>query len=119
MEQRVPEALEWDGVDDRCVHAIAWTFDGIPIGTGRLTDQGQIGRIAVVSTWRRRGVGGALLEHLTAVARERGHLECFLHSQAHAVRFYEGHGFAAYGETFIEANIFHQFMSMRLKDPTA
>ena len=47
-EQRVPEDLEWDGLDDACTHALAESDDGRAIGTGRLLDDGRIGRLGVL-----------------------------------------------------------------------
>mgnify|MGYP006184583981 CR=1 FL=1 len=63
-EQHVPEELEWDDADERAYHVLAVSEAGEPIGTGRLKPDGQIGRMAVVRKWRRRGVGAAILQVL-------------------------------------------------------
>ncbi|MEP7276930.1 MAG: GNAT family N-acetyltransferase, partial [Betaproteobacteria bacterium] len=68
VEQRVPEALEWDDMDARSIHALAQDYDGAPIGCGRLLPTGYIGRMAVLAPWRRRGVGAALLLALVELA---------------------------------------------------
>ena len=36
IEQDVPEAHEWDGVDGECEHALAIDASGLAIGCGRL-----------------------------------------------------------------------------------
>ncbi|MGH8225855.1 MAG: GNAT family N-acetyltransferase [Gammaproteobacteria bacterium] len=115
-EQRVPVELEWDEMDSDCVHALAFA-DEVPIGTGRLTPDRHIGRMAVLAEWRGRGVGSRLLEILMQAARERGDTVCRLHAQTHALDFYTRYGFRTEGEEFIEADIPHQTMILRL-DPS-
>lgn len=111
IEQQVPEEMEWDDVDVVSTHALACDKQGRPLGTGRLLPDGHIGRMAVISEWRRRGVGSAILVWLMQVAREQGHGRLCLHAQTHAVPFYARHGFAACGEVFMEAGIPHRMMS--------
>ncbi|MGH8427808.1 MAG: GNAT family N-acetyltransferase [Gammaproteobacteria bacterium] len=108
-EQHVPKALEWDDADGECLHALAFTEDQ-PIGTGRLTPDAHIGRMAVLPEWRGRGVGARLLQTLLTAARERGESECRLMSQFSAIGFYERFGFQAYGDTFLDAGIVHRNM---------
>ena len=48
QEQKVPVELEWDGIDGRCAHVIAYVDDGRAVATGRLLPDGHIGRIAVL-----------------------------------------------------------------------
>lgn len=113
-EQNVPPDLEWDGEDPRCRHVIAEATDGTPIGTGRLMPGGQIGRMAVRKAWRGTGVGGALLLALVEQARQAALPECHLHAQVNAIPFYERHGFTAEGEVFMDANIPHRNMWLKL-----
>lgn len=110
QEQSVPVALEWDGEDPQAVHAVAITPDGEVIGTGRLLADGHIGRMAVLSDWRRRGVGTALLQGLIAEAGRRGLARVFLHAQTTAVDFYARQGFVRQGEEFLDAGIPHYYM---------
>ena len=60
-EQKVPIEDEWDALDPECVHVIARALDGRAIGTGRLTPEHKIGRMAVLPEWRGKGVGDAML----------------------------------------------------------
>jgi predicted GNAT family N-acyltransferase len=114
-EQRVPENLEWDEIDARCVHALAEDARGAAIGCGRLLPDGHIGRVAVLAAWRGRGVGDALLSRLVDLARERGHARAILNAQVQAMPFYARHGFAAEGAPFDEAGIAHQVMTRALR----
>ena len=115
VEQHVPEELEWDGTDPACEHAIAEDGAGSPVGCGRLLPDGHVGRMAVLREWRGRGVGGAILERLVALARERGHAVARLNAQTHAMPFYASHGFVAVGDEFDEAGIPHRAMERVLR----
>ena len=64
--------LERDELDPHCHHVIARDAHGQPIGTGRLTPERKIGRMAVLPDWRGRGVGDALLLALIEQARATG-----------------------------------------------
>lgn len=109
-EQGVPRDLEQDALDPLCHHVIARDPHGAPIGTARLTPDHRIGRMGVLSAWRGRGVGEALLLALLAEARQRQWPTVSLHAQVDAERFYARHGFLPEGERFVEAGIEHQGM---------
>ncbi|MFP7721643.1 GNAT family N-acetyltransferase [Lysobacter sp. A3-1-A15] len=116
-EQQVPLDLEWDALDPRCVHVLARDAAGNPIGTGRLTPERKIGRMAVIAGWRGRGVGDALLAALLEAARGHGWREVSLNAQVSALDFYARHGFLPQGERFDEAGIEHQSMRLLLDSP--
>lgn len=110
-EQHVPEELEWDGLDTECTQFLA-SFDSTPVAAARLTPEGQIGRMAVLKDFRGKGLGSQLLVAVIAQAKHAGHKQVFLHAQVSVIKFYQQHGFAAEGESFIDAGIEHR--SMRL-----
>lgn len=115
VEQGVPESLEWDEVDPRCVHALALDSSARPIGCGRLLPDGHIGRMAVLASWRGRGVGALLLSRLVELARAAGHPRAILNAQISAVPFYARYGFAVTGDEFEEAGILHRIMDRPLR----
>lgn len=117
VEQQVPVEEEWDELDPQCRHVIARDADNRPIGTGRLTPERKIGRMAVLAEWRGKGVGGAILEALMDEARALGWPEVTLNAQKHAIPFYASYGFEAFGEAFMEANIPHRAMRRLLGAP--
>ena len=110
VEQGIPEHLEWDGRDDACHHVLATDALHEPIGTGRLDCCGRIGRMAVLPSWRDRGVGGELLAALLALARAQGLPEVVVHAQCAVTGFYRKAGFQKQGEPFSEAGIEHLLM---------
>jgi predicted GNAT family N-acyltransferase len=113
-EQHVPEELEWDDTDERAYHVLAMDDDGAAIGTGRLSLDCQIGRMAVAREWRGRGVGAAILKTLLDFATKEGCRVVRLHAQTHALGFYKRYGFEAVGGEFDEAGIPHRAMELRL-----
>lgn len=117
-EQQVPAELEHDASDAAGWHVLARAQDGTPVGTGRLTPHGTLGRMAVLREWRGRGVGDALLAALLQQARTLGWREVRLHAQAGAIDFYVRHGFVPVGARFQEAGIEHQSMHRLLDAPT-
>lgn len=118
-EQKVPEELEWDDADEQSYHVLATAVDGKPIGTGRLRLDCHIGRMAVLKSWRGRGVGSAMLSLLIDFARKEGCSEVRLHAQTHALDFYARFGFTPIGGLFDEAGIPHQAMTLDLTGAAA
>ena len=119
QEQQVPIEEEWDALDPLCTHVIARDAAGQPIGTGRLTPEHKIGRMAVLRDWRGRGVGEAMLAALLLQARDKKWPLVELHAQVSAEPFYARHGFIPHGGRFWEAGIEHQSMHRALQGSTA
>jgi predicted GNAT family N-acyltransferase len=113
-EQCVSAELEWDGLDEACHHALALSASGDAIGCGRITPQGYIGRMAVLPEWRGKRVGSAILEMLLDYARSQNLAQVELAAQVQAIPFYQSHGFEAEGEPFLDANIPHRKMKLKL-----
>lgn len=112
-EQNVPETLEWDGLDTDAIHVLG-ALNGEPVGTGRLLDSGQIGRLAVLPVARQQGLGSALLQELILTARDSGLPRVFLHAQIQMLDFYRRRGFSAFGADFMDAGIRHRAMALEL-----
>ncbi len=110
VEQSVPASLEFEGDDDQYRHVIAIGLDNDPIGTGRISSTGKIGRMAVLKTARGQGVGSAILRELMQLAATLGIENLTLSSQLHALPFYRRHGFVEFGDIFLEASIAHRRM---------
>jgi predicted GNAT family N-acyltransferase len=123
-EQHVPESLERDAEDARAFHVLALQA-GHAVGTGRLVELphqpdgesglwGQIGRMAVLLSHRRGGVGSKLLTALEAEAHRRELKGILLHAQLIALEFYQRRGYQAYGPVFQEAGLPHLMMKKSL-----
>ncbi len=122
-EQHVPEGIERDTEDARAFHLLAFQ-GGHAIGTGRLVPVlapasdasgtwGQIGRMAVLQSHRKAGVGTLLLDALEAEARRQQLAGILMHAQLYAIGFYRRHGYEPVGPVFEEAGIDHVEMRKR------
>ena len=118
-EQGVTAVLEWDGLDEACRHALALNAKGDAIGCGRIvppTDKtpARIGRIAVLPEWRGKMVGTGVLEALLDYARDMKYPQVTVHAQVQALPFYHRFNFEAEGKEFLDADIPHIKMRLRL-----
>jgi predicted GNAT family N-acyltransferase len=112
-EQHVPEELEWDNEDKDCVHVLALN-DNKPAGVARIKKDGHIGRMAVLKNYRKKGIGSALLNKLTAFAQSNNYTKLYLHAQVDAIKFYKKHGFKVCSQEFMDAGIPHMTMEKRI-----
>jgi predicted GNAT family N-acyltransferase len=111
-EQGVPENIELDFDDRKAIHFLA--YEGAkPVGTARVVmrqGSAKIGRMAVLKSYRRKGVGAELLKKAVRLARRRKAKRIFLNAQVPVIEFYEKMGFRCVGRVFDEAGIPHRRM---------
>lgn len=122
-EQGVAESEEWDGLDESARHFLAFAPSGEAAGTARVLVKRSsggcpaasyhIGRVAVLPSWRRRGLGRALMREVISWCREDASPQCayiHLNAQRDRLEFYQQLGFRAQGELFMDAGIPHRAM---------
>lgn len=109
-EQQVPAELEWDAED---AHATLFllSVDNQPVGTARLLRDGHIGRVALLSEARGKGLGQQLMRAVMTHAQQRDMKRLVLSAQTHALGFYSQLGFVSCSDVYPEAGIPHQEMS--------
>jgi predicted GNAT family N-acyltransferase len=123
-EQHVPEGIERDAEDQKAFHVLAMQ-GGHAIGTGRLVilpqpPQGetgrwaQVGRMAVLQSHRKAGIGSRLLTALEDEARRREVSGIILHAQLYALEFYRKYGYQPVGAVFEEAGMPHLQMHKKM-----
>lgn len=111
-EQGVPSDIELDRDDQRAVHFLA-TASGKAIGTARIVMRrggAKIGRMAVLKSYRGKGVGRMLLKRAVVTAKKLGAQKIYLHAQVAVSGFYERLDFRSVGPVFDEAGIPHRKM---------
>jgi len=108
-EQGISPEIEFDGLDNSAIHAVL-CIKGQAVGTGRILNDGHIGRIAVISEFRNKGLGSKIVISLIDEAIKKGYKRVYLGAQKQAIDFYSKLGFTPFGETFIEAGIAHLSM---------
>jgi len=117
-EQHVPPEEEFDEIDRSSAWHVVYFQDGVPVATGRYSDEGggnfRLGRIAVSRSMRGTGLGRRLMETMIRGAREHGARCLHLSAQVQAVGFYEKLGFALCAGVHDECGIPHRKMKRDL-----
>ena len=113
-EQHVPAYIEWDALDADAIHLLALDEKNQPVGCARILKHGRVGGIAVAKPWRGSGLGKALLEKAVQICRRLNMPTINISSQTHAIKFYEKAGFVVTSEAYIDANIWHVDMVLKL-----
>lgn len=117
-EQGVPADRERDDYDNQDNPGLAWHWlawkDGAAVATARLArprlDLGKIGRVAVLSDFRRFGLGRQLMLAVHEWAEGQPIKQLLLDAQLNVVGFYEKLGYQVEGEIFEDCGIMHQRM---------
>lgn len=120
VEQACLPSEEFDELDAQAKHYLLLE-DGKPVATGRYrkTDKGiKIERIATLASARGKGYASQIVQHIIQEARTAypDATYFYLHSQQTVMPLYASLGFIPFGETFIEADIVHQAMSLIIRD---
>ena len=114
-EQGVPAEIELDTDDQRAIHFLAIKL-AKAVGTARVVmrrGDAKIGRMAVLKSYRRKGIGAALLKRAILSAKRLHARRIYLHAQVPVIEFYQRMGFRAVGRVFDEAGIAHRKMILR------
>jgi predicted GNAT family N-acyltransferase len=115
-EQSIPAIDEFDQHDATCTHVLVLEKDN-PVATGRLdlNQDGRIGRVAVLRSHRRRGLGTLVMKALENEAVKANISRIWFHAQVRSIGFYESLGYVVSSESeFIEEGIPHVAMEKQL-----
>ncbi|OBT13407.1 GNAT family acetyltransferase [Vibrio sp. UCD-FRSSP16_10] len=113
LEQGIDTSLDFDGQDLEAVHAVVYAQNQ-PVATGRMLQDGHIGRVAVLDSYRGKGLGATTVNALVQQAKKQQFAKVYLGAQLHALDFYYKLGFSPFGERYFEAGIEHQSMQLVL-----
>ena len=119
VEQKISREDEVDDRDAFCRHVVVYVEsenDTKPVATGRLDQErdGKVGRVAVLSDYRRTGIGTLVMQAIVDEAKKLGLQRIWFHAQKSAVDFYLALGYEIASEEFLEAGIVHVKMSKKL-----
>ncbi|MCY3983618.1 MAG: GNAT family N-acetyltransferase [Roseovarius sp.] len=104
-ELGVPEHIEQDGRDEDAHHLIAFRND-VPVGTARMLVEGRtgkIGRVCVLSEFRGKGTGAALMNACIDHLKGIGMSKAVLGALVTEIEFYKALGFTPFGTEFDDA----------------
>ena len=117
QEQSVSAELEFDGLDAIATHFLAYV-EGEAVGTARIreidADTAKIERLAVLSEYRKQGVGKRLMESALFTIARQNKSTAIVHAQAYIAQLYQQLGFSIVGDKFTEAGIPHVKMIKHL-----
>lgn len=109
-EQKVPAEEERDAYEETAMHFLAlWNCEAAGTARAIIKAPGlvKIGRVAVLTPYRRFGIGAALMREAQA---EFPGATFTLDAQLQAIPFYERLGYVAQGPVFDDAGIPHRVM---------
>ena len=116
-EQGISEELELDDLDREALHMVVKDGERV-IGTARVlfltANQAKIERMAILKSFRRRGIGRGIMSFLNEELRNKQVEQVVLHAQYAVVAFYKSCGFEESGLPFQEAGIKHIKMERQL-----
>ncbi|WP_137155196.1 GNAT family N-acetyltransferase [Rhizobium sp. FKL33] len=112
LEQKVPAEEEVDADDLTAIHMVA-LMEGEVAGVLRIVRRPEhlkIGRVAVDSAFRGRGIAGAMMSRVLEDYSGEVGGRFFLTAQTDKVGLYERFGFKVFGQEFMDAGIPHLAM---------
>jgi predicted GNAT family N-acyltransferase len=112
----VTSQLEWDGMDENAMHFLVFK-DEEAIGCARavvIKNYMQLGRMAVLKEYRGQGIGSALLEKAIVTAKLNQISSIHISAQCYAIDFYLKFGFKVMSDIYLDAEIPHRDMTLKL-----
>jgi predicted GNAT family N-acyltransferase len=113
---RIPAEYEFDHQDSIAFHVLVVNDHNQDIATGRITPEGEIGRIAVEPDFRGPEVYQALFNALLNIARQHGLQDVLIQCALEGVNYYQQQGFRPVGKVFMDAGVARQNLSCNLND---
>lgn len=110
-EWRIPRHLEFDEHDPISDHVLIVDSDGAEIATGRITPEGEIGRIAVISHHRSKEIYDVLYATLLDIAKENDLEDIYVQCELDGVDHFRECGFRAVGGVYMDSGTPRQKMS--------
>lgn len=110
-EWRIPRQAEFDQQDSLSDHVLILDEDGIDIATGRITPDGEIGRIAVVSHHRSSDIYDALFTALLTIAKDKALPDIYVQCELEGVDHFQEQGFQTVGSVYMDSGTPRQKMS--------
>lgn len=109
---------EFDDIDNTAIHLVCYDKEK-PIGTARIFYDEELkgyhfGRIAVIKSYRGKGIGRELLNFAEKIVKEKGGSSLSLSAQERVSGFYFKQGYEKQGEPYLDEYCPHIFMTKNL-----
>jgi predicted GNAT family N-acyltransferase len=116
-ERRIPKKVEFDHADISAYHMLICDDQNQePIGTGRISPQGEISRIAVILGYRNKHVDKHIMRGLFTIADELSLKEVFISTPLDKVSYFTQHEFYSIGSVYMEAGMPKQRMACSIAE---
>ena len=115
-EWRIPRQSEFNEQDQKSDHVLIIDADGSDIATGRITPEGEIGRIAVVSHCRGKEIYDVLYNALLDIAKSKELNNVYVQCELNGVDHFQEQGFQTVGGVYMDSGIPRQKMSCPIND---
>lgn len=102
-EWRIPKQIEFDQQDQLSNHVLVKDTDGNEIATGRITPEGEIGRIAVVSKYRGKEIYDLLFNALLGIAKEKELSNIYMQCELDGIDHFQQKGFDTVGNVYMDS----------------
>jgi predicted GNAT family N-acyltransferase len=111
-EWRIPKKIEFDRKDRQAYHMlICDDLSQEAVATGRMLPSGEISRIAVLMSHRKKSLDKIILQGLLKIAQDIELDEVFISSPLDYVSYFRNLGFYSIGAVFMEAGLPRQRMA--------
>lgn len=110
-ELNLPKKVEFDKLDEKSIHAVIIDSSNHIIGTGRLSPNGLISRVAIIKAHRNRQAYCSLLNFLVLEAKQNGLDNIFINCVLDEVKNFVANGFTIKGNVYMEGGIPRQPLS--------
>ncbi|SET29397.1 GNAT family N-acetyltransferase [Thalassotalea agarivorans] len=118
VEQRIPKHVEFDVQDRNAAHLLVCEDRSqLPVATGRILPDGEIGRIAVVPEYRRAKLDFLVLKELLKIAKRMELQSVSINSPLDKVQHFNQKGFKPVGHVYMEAGLPKQKMACNVSRP--
>ncbi|WP_438863064.1 GNAT family N-acetyltransferase [Neptunicella sp.] len=114
-EWRIPRDIEFDQQDPLSLHVLIFDEQENPIATGRITPEGELGRVAVDRHCRHPEVYQKLFKALLRLAKKQQLNAVIVQCELAGINYFQQQGFKPVGSVFMDAGIPRQRMVCPIK----
>ncbi|MEP1741747.1 MAG: GNAT family N-acetyltransferase [Kangiellaceae bacterium] len=114
IEQHIRDNVLCDLDDNECFHVVVKNTQGDIVACGRITEEGRIGRLAVLLPYRGMGIGTKLFKTLIDIGKSKNLKNISLNAELGDQRFYNMQQFTSAGPVYMKQGVPHQMLARKL-----
>lgn len=114
IEQHIRDNVLCDLDDNECYHIVVKNELREIVACGRITEQGRIGRLAVLLPYRGIGIGTKLFKTLIQTGKSKNLKNISLNAELSDHPFYNMQKFTSAGPVYMKQGVPHQMLARKL-----